>query len=141
MTIINKYKSFVDEDARVKQEAVAEKQRQETLAKIEGVAEKIVFLKFVEYIEDLNENQQYDMALERIEPFSSNNLTDFKAKKALFLKGKINYLKGRFDLAINHLFRLVKEDFEYPDGFLYLGRAYEQLGLPDKARWAYERVK
>jgi hypothetical protein len=35
----------------------------------------------------------------------------------------------------------VKEKYDYPEGFLYLGKAYEALGLDDKAKWAYERVK
>jgi predicted Zn-dependent protease len=64
-----------------------------------------------------------------------------KSRRILFLKGKINYLKGRYDLAINQLFKLVKDKYDYPEGFFYLGKAYEALGLVDKAKWAYERVK
>ena len=44
-------------------------------------------------------------------------------------------------MAINSLFKLVKEKFDYPDAFLYLGKSYEALGLEDKAKWAYDRVK
>jgi len=50
-------------------------------------------------------------------------------------------MRGRYDLAINQLFKLIKEKYDYPEGFLYLGKAYEALGLEDKAKWAYERVK
>jgi hypothetical protein len=35
----------------------------------------------------------------------------------------------------------VKQKFDYPDAFLYLGKAYEELGLEEKAQWAYDRVK
>ena len=55
--------------------------------------------------------------------------------------GKANYLKGRYDLTINFLFKLVKIRYDYPDGFLYLGKAYEKLGLHDKANWAFDRIK
>ena len=59
----------------------------------------------------------------------------------IFLLGKANFLKGRYDLAINFLFKLVKLRYDYPDGFLLLGKAYEQLGLQDKAKWAFDRIK
>ncbi|MFX0057593.1 MAG: tol-pal system YbgF family protein [Candidatus Hodarchaeota archaeon] len=68
-------------------------------------------------------------------------MTTEKGRKITFLRGKINYLLGRYDLAISQLFKLVKEKYDYQDGFLYLGKAYEALGLSDKAKWAYERVK
>ena len=58
----------------------------------------------------------------------------------MFLKGKMNFLRGRYDMAINHLFKLVKEKFDYPDAFLFLGKAYKEIGLDDKAQWAFDRV-
>ena len=69
------------------------------------------------------------------------NSTEERNLNTLFLLGKANYLKGRYDLSINFLFKLVKSSYDYPDGFLYLGKAYEKLGLHDKAKWAFERIK
>jgi hypothetical protein len=43
-------------------------------------------------------------------------------------------------MAIGHLFKLVKEKYDYPEAFLYLGKSYQELGLEDKAKWAFDRV-
>ncbi len=137
---IERYKSYVDQKEAAKEDAAKEQLRQETAKKIEKITEKIVFLKFAEYIEGLAEKKEYDAALDRLLVYNTTKLADFKSQKAMFLKGKINYLKGRYDLAINFLFKLVKAQFSFPDAFLYLGKAYEQLGLTDKAHWAFERV-
>ncbi|GAH54376.1 unnamed protein product, partial [marine sediment metagenome] len=51
-----------------------------------------------------------------------------------------NYLRGRYDMSINLLTKLVKEKYDYPEGFLYLGKSYEALNLKDQAKWAYDRV-
>ncbi len=53
--------------------------------------------------------------------------------------GMINYATGNFAVAVSQLMKLVKIDFKYPLGFYYLGLCYEKIGLPDKAKWAYER--
>ena len=90
---------------------------------------------------DPGNEKEFEYALSRLDFHSNGKTTSEKSRIVLFLKGKINYLRGRYDLAINQLFKLVKEKYDYPDGFLYLGKAYEALGLSDKAKWAYERVK
>ena len=71
----------------------------------------------------------------------NENAIDDNNLNILFLLGKANLLRGRYDLAINFLFKLVKIRFNYPDGFLLLGQAYEKIGLRDKAQWAYDRIK
>jgi tetratricopeptide (TPR) repeat protein len=91
-------------------------------------------------IEELIEKKEYDIAIEKLAVYSERNLSDYERNKILFLKGKIYYFKERYDMAISNLFRLVKEKFDYPDAFLYLGKAYQELGLEDKAKWAFERV-
>ena len=35
--------------------------------------------------------------------------------------------------------KLVKIDFNYPLAFYYLGLNYEEMGLLDKVKWAYDR--
>jgi tetratricopeptide (TPR) repeat protein len=109
--------------------------------KIEKLAEQMVFKKFEESINVLIDQGEYDYAISRIEFHDNGIQSSERSRKLLFLRGKINYLRGRFDLAINQLFKLVKDKYDYPDGFFYLGKAYEALGLVDKAKWAYERVK
>ena len=91
--------------------------------------------------EILINEQEYDYALSRLDLHNNGSNSIQKGQNILFLKGKINYMRGRYDLAINQLFKLVKEKYDYSEGFLYLGKAYEALGLGDKAKWAYERVK
>ncbi|MHA1148591.1 MAG: RING finger domain-containing protein [Promethearchaeota archaeon] len=140
--VIETLQLYLDAREKQKEEAYKEEELKETLIKMEKVAEKIVFLKQVEFIENLVENKEYEPALERLEAMDDlEKPLNYRSQYILFLRGKINYLRGRFDLAINLLFRLVKAKFDFPDAFLYLGKSYEQLGLSDKAKWAYERIK
>ena len=101
----------------------------------------MVFLKFIEGIETLMEKKEFEAALDRIDAYDdSYQLDDYKGHDLMYLRGKINFLRERYDLAINFLFKLVKVKFDYPDAFLFLGKAYQELGLEDKAQWAYERI-
>jgi len=100
----------------------------------------MTFLKLIESINILINEQEYDLALSRLELQEEANHSYEKEQDILFLKGKINFMRGRYDLTIRQLFKLVKEKYNYPDGFLYLGKAYEAIGSGDKAKWAYERV-
>ncbi|MFW9969832.1 MAG: tetratricopeptide repeat protein, partial [Candidatus Odinarchaeota archaeon] len=108
---------------------------------VEEIANKVVFLKFIETIEKLIEEENYNDAINELLELYNEAAIDDNNLKVLFLLGKTNFLKGRYDLAINFLFKLVKIRFDYPDGFLLLGRAYEKIGLKDKAQWAYDRIK
>jgi tetratricopeptide (TPR) repeat protein len=138
--VLDSFKDFIKlrEDEKLK--TLDNELKEEELNKMEVVASKMTFLKFIESINILVNEQEYDYALSRLELHADANLLNKKDQDVLFLKGKINYLRGRYDLAINQLFKLVKEKYNYPEGFLFLGKAYEALGLDDKAKWAYERV-
>ena len=138
--VLDSFKDFIKlrEDEKLK--TLDNELKEEELKKMEVVASKMTFLKFIESINILVNEQEYDYALSRLELHADANLLNKKDQDVLFLKGKINYLRGRHDLAINQLFKLVKEKYNYPEGFLFLGKAYEALGLDDKAKWAYERV-
>ncbi len=138
--VLNKFKDFIKlrEDEKLK--TLDNELKEEERKKMEVVASKMTFLKFIESIDILVNEQEYDYALSRLELHEDANFLNKKDLDVLFLKGKINYMRGRYDLAINQLFKLVKEKYNYPDGFLILGKAYEALGLDDKAKWAYERV-
>ena len=138
--VLNKFKDFIKLKEDEKLVTLGNELKEEELKKMEMVVSKMTFLKFTESINILIKEQEYDYALSRLDLHNNGNNSIQKEKDILFLKGKINYMRGRFDLAINQLFKLVKEKYDYPEGFLYLGKAYEALGLDDKAKWAYERV-
>ncbi len=138
--VLDKFKDFIKLRENEKLAMLDNELKEEELKKMDGVALKMSFLKFIESIDILINEQEYDYALSRLELFEDANISNRKEHQTQFLKGKINYLRGRYDLAISQLFKLVKEKYNYPDGFLFLGKAYEALGLDDKAKWAYERV-
>ncbi len=139
--VLNQFKEFINQKETEKQAAIENELKQEEMKKMEQVASKITFLKFLESIEILINEQEFEYALSRLDLHNNGSNSIQWEHDILFLKGKINYIRGRYDLAINQLFKLVKEKYDYPEGFLYLGKAYEALGLDDKAQWAYERVK
>ena len=139
--LIDQFKDFMEQKEKEKLDALEEEKRKEDMKKVEKLANKIVLLKLTESVENLIEEKKYDEALEKLMDLYDESNIGEKNIKILFLLGKTNYLKGRYDLAINFLFKLVKIKYDYPDGFLYLGKAYEKLGLLNKAKWAYDRVK
>jgi tetratricopeptide (TPR) repeat protein len=139
--VIDQFEEFLEKKEKEKQDALDAEKKKEDLRKMEELTNQIVFLKVIEEIEQLIEDKQYEEAIEKLLELYEEGSLDAKNLKALFLLGKTNFLKGRFDLTINFLFKLVKFNFDYPDGFLYLGKAYEKLGLHDKAKWAFDRVK
>ena len=139
--VIDQFKEYINKKETEKQATIKNELKQEEIKKIEHIASKITFLKFAESIDILINEQEFEYALSRLDLHNNGSGSVEKEHDILFLKGKINYMRNRYDLAINQLFKLVKEKYDYPEGFLYLGKAYEALGLDDKAKWAYERVK
>ncbi|MFX0000749.1 MAG: RING finger domain-containing protein [Candidatus Hodarchaeota archaeon] len=140
-SLIDQFKDYKDKKEQEKQAVLEKELQEESRKKMQEVADKILFLKFVESIEHLIEEESYNEAIEKLLDLYNENSTDERDLNILYLLGKANYLKGRYDLAINFLFKLVKIRYNYPNGFLYLGKAYERLGLHDKAKWAFDRIK
>jgi len=138
---LNQYKNFLELNAHRKENSIKIQQLEKTVLIIDKVAQKMVFLKQLEIINHLTEIHRYEEALERLGAFEGEDLSTYKGQYILFLKGKIHFLRERYDLSINCLFKLVKEKFDFPNAFLYLGKSYEQIGLIDKAKWAYNRCK
>ena len=139
--IIDQFKDYIDKKEKEKQATLDKKLQEESQKKMQAVADKILFLKLIESIEQMIEDEKFNEAIEQLLDLYNENSTDEKDLKILLLLGKANYLKGRYDMTINFLFKLVKIKYDYPDGFLYLGKAYEKLGLTDKALWAFDRIK
>ena len=139
-SIIDQFKDYKEQKEREKQEALDKELEEETRKKMEGAVNKAIFLKFIESIEDLIKEEKYEEAIDILLEEYKENTVDDKNLNIIFLLGKANFLKGRYDLTINFLFKLVKIRFDYPDGFFYLGKAYEKLNLHDKAKWAFDRI-
>ena len=140
-SLIDQFKDYMEKKEQEKQAALDKEAQIESQKKMQEVADKIVFLKFIEEIEQKIEEEKYNEAIETLLDEYNENSVDDRNLDVLFLLGKANFLKGRYDLTISFLFKLVKIRFNYPDGFLYLGKAYEKLGLKDKAQWAFDRIK
>jgi len=140
-SLIDQFKDYKEKKEKEKQDALDKELHKESIKKVEEIANKVVFLKFIETIETLIEEEKYNEAIDKLLDSYSETVLDDNNLNVLFLLGKANFLKGRYDLAINFLFKLVKIRFDYPDGFLLLGKAYEKIGLKDKAQWAYDRIK
>jgi len=139
--VIGQFREFINQKETERQASIENELKQEEIKKMEQVASKITFLKFLESIEIIINEREFEYAISRLDLHNNGSASIQKKHDILFLTGKINYIRGRYDLAINQLFKLVKEKYDYPEGFFYLGKAYEALGLEDKAKWAYERVK
>ena len=139
--VLVKFQDFLDEKEKEKQRSIEKGLHEDTQKKMAIVADKIVFLKFIETIEYLIEDRNYNDAIDLLMDSYDDRSSDEKNLKVLFLLGMANYLRGRHDLAINFLFKLVKLKFDYPNGFLFLGKSYEALGMKEKAEWAYQRIR
>lgn len=140
-SLIDQFKGYKERKEKEKQDTLDKELHKESMKKVQEIASKVVFLKFIEIIETLIEEEKYNEAIDKLLDSYSETVIDDNNLNVLFLLGKANFLKGRYDLAINFLFKLVKVRFDYPDGFLLLGKAYEKIGLKDKAQWAYDRIK
>jgi len=139
--LVDQFKDYKAKKEQEKQAELDKELEKQAQKKMQEVADKIVFLKFIEDIEQKIEEEKYNEAIEKLLDEYNETSGDDRNLNILFLLGKVNFLKGRYDLTINFLFKLVKIRFNYPDAFLYLGKAYEKLGLKDKAQWAYDRIK
>lgn len=140
-SVIQKFDVFLEERHKKEQAEIDAKLEAERISQIQKTIERMTISRMKENIENLITNKSFESALNYLDSFGDIPLESIRGQTILFLNGKVNYHRGRYDLAINQLFKLVKENFDFPDAFLYLGKSYEALGLIDKAKWAFERVK
>jgi len=104
---------------------------------ISNIADDIILLEKLELPRKLIKQKEFKKALEKLFALIDDNSQNMDV---LFLIGKTFYLDKQYALAVNHLMKLIKKDFKYPQGFYYLGKTYQALGLNDKAKWAFDRV-
>jgi len=138
--VIESFKGYFEQKEKEKLDAFNQELKEKEMQEMAKLAEKMEFKKTMETIDNLTEQKDYIGALDLIDTITGERAKENKFT-LMFLMGKVNLLRGRYDLAINHLFKLVKEKFDYPNAFQYLGQAYQELGLDDKAQWAFERAK
>ena len=139
--IIGRCKAYLAKKEEEREGTLEERLLRQKKEKIEKISMKIIFQKRISEAEELINNKEYDKALDILFDLENTDLVMDKMNFLLFLKGKTFFLKGRYDMAIGHLFKLVKDEFDFPEAFLYLGKAYEKLGLTEKAKWAFQRAK
>ncbi|MBY9006471.1 MAG: hypothetical protein KGD63_06905 [Candidatus Lokiarchaeota archaeon] len=138
--IISKFKLYQKEIQKEKQKELELQTQQENIEKIQKIGEKFAFLKLIESIKHLINNKDYEKALDKLNNFEDKTKV-IDMHTIMFFRGKINFLREKYDLAISYLFKLVKENFNYSEAFIYLGKSYKALGLDDQAEWAFKRAK
>lgn len=141
--ILTKFQSIIEsekkiaEEKRIAQLLIEQKAKElENMNKIE--AEKEIKDK-IDRANKLIDEHKYGPALNILFDILDNN--DANNLDAKFLIGKTQYLSEKYDLAISNFMKLVKINYDYPLGFYYLGKSFEQIGSRDKAKWAFERAR
>ena len=143
ISIFNEYLDQAKKDAQEAElhrqelaERQAEEKRQQALQMDPVVEQKFTLSN------ELKKQKDFDGALKILWDIVDNNIKSEKSPenlKALMEISVIYIMIEKHALAVKQLMKIVKIDYKYPLGFYYLGICYEQIGLPDKARWAYER--
>ncbi|MHA1819678.1 MAG: hypothetical protein ACTSU2_04375 [Promethearchaeota archaeon] len=133
--VINYFKDYIEQVK--KEQEIKAKAKEIAQSEPELDERKVKIKELLVLASELIKGGKYVEALDKLYEIIDNY--DKKDLDALFLIGKANFLRGRYDLAINNFMKLVKMKFDYPLAFYYLGRSYLSLGLPDKTKWAYER--
>ncbi|MHA1732846.1 MAG: hypothetical protein ACTSU5_12950 [Promethearchaeota archaeon] len=130
---------FAEFDREISRKAEVEKKRKRTaeqrkLEELEKVRSKTRAA--LKEVKDLLEEGRVEEALDAAFALYEANPRDVDAQ---FLVGRANLALGKYSLAVNFLMKVVKAQSRYPWAYYYLGLAYENLEMPDKARWAFER--
>jgi len=125
----------------------AEKREQELQAKKEKLMQASQeddpeYLEKFEPVEKLITQTKYMEALnilwDLIDIYKFSN-RDPRYPKVLYNLSYTYFKLKKYAQSIQQLMKLVKIDFNYPLAFYYLGLNYEEMGLLDKVKWAYER--
>lgn len=140
MALVADYKAKVEaqreEEARKKKE-LAEKQAAEDQATFPpALLEKFNEGRKLAYIGRLDE------ALDELWDLLDEHIADPKSDAAAevnFYTGMVQYDLGQYALAITSLMNAVKVNIDNAFAFYYLGLCYDELGMKDKIKWAFER--
>ncbi len=121
-----------DREFQAKKEEMMQASQEEDpeyLEKFERVEKLISQMKYMEAL-----NLVWDMI-----DIYKFKLKDPRYPKVLFFLSYTYYKLKKHGQAIQQLMKLIKIDFNYPLAFYYLGLNYEEMGLLDKVKWAYDR--
>jgi len=100
------------------------------------------FLEKLERVEKLMAQTKYMEALNLLWDIHDSykfKIKDPRHAKVLFDISYAFFKLNKYAQSIQQLMKLVKIDFNYPLAFYYLGLNYEEMGLLDKVKWAYDR--
>jgi tetratricopeptide (TPR) repeat protein len=129
------------QDAAEKKRLLKEREAQESkpkLAKFDPAVEQ----KFIQ-ADMLKNMKNYTAAIELLWKIIDEDVTDQKSPvnvKALMELALIYQANKQPMLAVTQLMKIVKIEFKYPLAFYYMGICYDDMEIPDKAKWAYDRA-
>lgn len=139
--IMKKFQEIIEMNAKKEKEKKQKEQEQKAISNslkmLEEAEQKVKILEKLEQSQKLMNENKITASLDIL--FDILDHHDPKNLDAMFLIGKAHFLNNRYDLAISDLMKLVKIEFSYPYAFYYLGKSFHNIGLNDKAKWAYER--
>ena len=142
INIFNEYLEQLEKDCKGAEIREGELQAKKDKLKQASQKEVPEYLEKFERIEKLISQSKYMEALNLL--WDIIDIYKFKLKdphypKVLFFLSYIYYKLKKYGQAIQQLMKLIKIDFNYPLAFYYLGLNYEEMGLLDKVKWAYDR--
>ena len=143
--VINVFNDYLEQLEKDRKEAeIQERELQAKKEKIKQASqeEDPEYLEKFERVEKLISQSKYMEALNLL--WDINDVYKFTNRdprypKVLFHLSYLYFKLKKHAQAIQQLMKLVKIDFNYPLAFYYLGLNYEEMGLLDKVKWAYDR--
>lgn len=145
--ILDAYRDFLNQLEEQKNEEIRKKEEIRALETQKKEAEKekkkMEIKRILKEGQTLYEQKKYKEVINHYWDFldkhkSEQNDPDYMI--ILFALSLVYHSMGKYDLAVQQLTKIVKIDPTYPKAFQYLELNYEKLGMPDKARWARERI-
>ena len=142
INVFSEYLAQLEKDHKEAELRERELQAKKERLKQESHEEDPEYLEKFERVEKLISQTKYMEALNLV--WDINDLYKFTNRdprypKVLFFLSYIYFKLKKHAQAIQQLMKLVKIDFNYPLAFYYLGLNYEEMGMLDKVKWAYDR--
>jgi len=142
INVFNEYLEQLEEDRKEAEIRERELQEKEEKLKQASPEEDPEYLEKLGRVEKLISQMKYMETLNLL--WDIIDIYKFKLKdprypKILFFLSYAYYKLKKHGQAIQQLMKLIKVDFNYPLAFYYLGLNYEEMGLLDKVKWAYDR--
>ncbi|MHA1563490.1 MAG: hypothetical protein ACTSPA_15390 [Promethearchaeota archaeon] len=142
INVFSEHLGQLEKDRKEAEEREREFQAKKEKLKQASQEEDPEYLEKFERVEKLIAQVKYTEALNLV--WDINDIYKFtnrdpRYSKILFFLSYIYFKMKKHAQSIQQLMKLVKIDFNYPLAFYYLGLNYEEMGLLDKVKWAYDR--